>query len=831
MRFKILILVYKINTLYSLAKSILLAFLLMSPEFVNAQVDLSGSISGFVITSEQLPIESSTVILMNAADSTIFKVELADKQGAFNFSGLKPGSYLISFSSVGFIKSFSGPYLLKAGEGLKNIGKIVLTVSSKTLQEVEVTAKERFVEVKAGKVILNVESSILSAGSTAFDILARSPGVQVDNNDNIKLNGKAGVLVMINGKQTFMEKENLVDLLKSTQSNTIESIELISNPSAKYAAAGIASIIDIRIKKNKNFGTNGTLTAMTGVSNMGKAYYPNFRYSSGLSLNHRTEILNVFGNYSHSDVSQSKSIQSNRLIRSADRIIDVNYFSTQQRITESYRIGADFNIAPNHIIGVLFNGSTNKIGIDKLNRSDIYNSGKIDSSIFAESNQNRKLTNSVYNLNYKGAMGKKAGNISIDLDYLTYNRTSLENLSNRFINVSENPYRDNLNLKNNSPSQYTIQSIKVDYSVPLNTSSTLDIGIQTSKVKGESQLDFGTVTNFVFKADARFTNHFTINESINAGFFSYTKDFKNSNLVIGLRAEATETKAISIASGVPTNPKYLDLFPNLQYSQNLNLNHKLLLSYGRRIERPGYDALNPSLAYLDQYSFKSGNPLLKSAYTQNLELTHLYKDKISTTFRVSFVDDVFLDINEQNNETFVNTIITKNLDKQYAYGIEVNAPFEVTKWWNLDFNIQANSIKYSTKSSVGEFTNSSPDVILTSLQSFSLGKTVKAEISSMYETPTVYGIYNFKAVYNVDAGLSMSLFQKKGILKLRLTDLFNSLQNKYDSNFENLDLRIFDKKESSTAQLSFSYSFGRKTIKSARRRNTGSETEQGRVGN
>jgi iron complex outermembrane recepter protein len=808
-----------------------LAILFLSPAFVNAQVELSESVSGLVVSVEQIPIEASTVILMNAADSAIIKVELADKQGVFKFGGLKTGTYLISISSVGFTKSFSGPYLVTAGEGLKNIGKIVLTASSRTLQEVDVTAKERFVEVKPGKVILNVESSILSSGSTAFDILARSPGVQVDNSDNIKLNGKAGVLVMINGKQTFMEKENLVDLLKSTQSNTIESIELISNPSAKYAAAGIASIIDIRIKKNKNFGTNGVLTGMTGFSDMGQSYDPYLRYSGGLSLNHRTKILNVFGNYSHSDVSQSKRILSSRLIKSAERIFDVDYFSTQQRLTESYRMGADFNISPNHIIGALFNGSTNKIGIDKFNTSDIYNSGEIDSTIIAVSNQNRKLTNSVYNLNYKGVLGEKAGNLSIDLDYLSYNRTSLENLTNIFVDSWRIHYRDNLDLQNSSPSQYTIQSVKVDYSVPLNTSSTLDLGIQTSKVKGESQLDFGSVINSVFKPDAQFTNQFTINESIYAGFFSYTKDFKNSNLVVGLRAEATETKAISIKAGDPQNPKYLDLFPNVQYTQNLNPNHKVLLSYGRRIERPGYDALNPSVAYLDQYSFKSGNPLLKSAYTQNLELTHLYKDKISTTFRVSFVDDVFMDINEQNNETLVNTIITKNLDKQYTYGMELNAPFEVTKWWNLDLNVQANMVNYSTMSSVGQFNNSSPDVILTTLQSFSLGKIVKAEISSMYETPAVYGIYNFEAAYNVDAGLSMSLFKKQGSLKLRLTDLFNSSNNEYDSNFEDLDLRIFDKKESRTAQLSFSYSFGRKTIKSARKRSTGSETEQGRVGN
>lgn len=801
---------------------------------VCAQINLAGSIAGGVITDEQLPVEAPTVILMNAADSAVVKVEVGDKQGFFSFSNVKPGNYLISIGSVGFIKTFLGPYTVKAGEGLKDIGKIILKIQSKTLREVEINSKERFVEVKPGKVILNIESSILSAGGTAFDILARAPGVQVDNNDNIKLKGKDGVMVMMNGRQIFMEKENLIDLLKSTQSSNIESIELISNPSAKYAAAGIASIINIRIKKNKNYGTNGVVTAMAGVGDMGKTYDPNLRYNGGLNFNHRNKILNIFGNYSHSDISQSKSIFSNRQLKNSIRTtaIDVDYFSTQQRLTDFYQIGTDYNIGSKHIIGVLFNGSSNKIDINKKNGSTIYNQGKMDSAIYTQSGQTRKLANRMYNFNYKGTpLGEKSGNLSADLDYLSYNRTSLEYLTNNFVNASGSAYRDKLRLKNSSPSQYTIQSLKIDYSLPLNSTASLDVGVQSSKVKGDSRLDFGTLIDTVFKPDARFTNQYTIDERIRAAYFSYNKGFKNSNLVLGLRVEKTNTQGLSVTTGALNSRNYIDLFPNLQYTRNLNKNNKLFVSYGRRIGRPGYDSLNPFLAYLDQYSFRSGNPLLRPAYTQNLELTHIYKENISTTFRTSFVNDFFLDMNEQNDQTFVNTVITKNLDKQFTYGMEVNAPLELSGWWNLNVNVQANMVKYATGASFGRFSNSSPDIIITTLHAISLSKKIKAEVSAIYESPTAYGIYNFKAFYNVDAGFSASLFQNQGSLKLRITDLFNISQSKYSSTFENLNLMYRNKNDSRTAQLSFSYSFGKKTIKSARKRKTGSESEQSRVGN
>ncbi len=821
-----------IKLYFSSFRYILLSFFLLLSLSLSAQSVNSFGLTGKVIDAEKIRLEAATVILLNSIDSSIVKVEISSNQGNFTFNNLQAGSYLIAVSSVGYVKNTSGPYILKSTDKIKDIGNIQLKLYNKLLNEVDIEAKNRFVEVTAGKVSLNVANSILSSGSTAFDILNRAPGVQIDNSDLIKLNGKAGVLVLVNGKETFMETANLIDMLKSMQSSNIESIELISNPTAKYSAAGIASIINIKVKKNKNYGTNGVISAMAGLGSLGNDYDPNFRYNGGLSVNHRNKFLNVFGNYTHADINQSKYITSNRQLQNLNQTaIDVDYFSTQERLSDNYRAGIDFSLSPSHVIGVLYSGSRNDIAIEKNNQSDIYNQGKVDSTIFAASGQNRLLTNNNYNLNYKGSLGEKIGNVSIDFDYLRYKRQSIEMLTNTFQTASGSSYRDELDLLNNSPSNYNIKSVKADYTLPLNKSSSLDLGIQASNVLGKNYLNFGPLVNTVFYPDSRFTNTYNIDEKIRAAFFSYNKEFKNSSIVIGLRAEQTKTNGQSITTGTNYIRDYTDLFPNFQYTQTLNKNNKLLLSLGRRIGRPGYEALNPFLAYLDQYSFKSGNPYLKPAYTNNAEATHVYKDKISTTLRLSFVKDVFLDINNQNDQTFVNTIMTQNLDRQLTYGLEVNAPLDITDWWNIELNMQANMVSYSTQSSIGAYTNSSPDIIFNTLQNFTLSKNIKAEISTEYENPTVYGVYNFDASYNVDAGFSASMFKKQGNLRLRLTDIFNISQSRYSSFYENLNLNMLNKLESRTAQLSFSYNFGKTTIKSARRRSTGSETEQNRVGN
>ena len=232
-----------------------------------------------------------------------------------------------------------------------------------------------------------------------------------------------------------------------------------------------------------------------------------------------------------------------------------------------------------------------------------FSPGNADSTIRTGSDQDRGLNNAVFNINYKGLLGEKAGSISFDWDYIKYKRNSTELLTNDFFDAGNDPYRESLLLSNSSPSGYDVQSVKIDYAVSLTKKSKLEMGLQGSEVKGNSRLDFGRIISGDLYPDAQFTNRFLIDEQIGAGYINYDVDFKKGSLSLGLRAENTVSKGTSLITGGSNTRDYLNFFPNIQYTYNFNKHSNLLMSYSRRISRPGYDNLNPFVAYLDQFSF------------------------------------------------------------------------------------------------------------------------------------------------------------------------------------------------------------------------------------
>ncbi|NEU09243.1 TonB-dependent receptor [Flavihumibacter sp. R14] len=786
---------------------------------------------GLVENQEQKPLEGSVISLTRSSDSSIVKFEVSDKSGVFQFNSLKKDSYLLRITCVGYKTQFVGPVnYTSAGPGI-DVGRIRLQRDLIDLKEVSIVDKKSFIELKPGKVVLNVSSSILAAGNSAYDIMKTAPGVQMDAEDNIRLNGKTNVLIVINGKQTFMERDAVLDILKSTLSNEIEEIELISNPSSKFDAAGSGAVINIKTKKNKNFGANGSLTGMAGISDNPRDTDPNKRFNSGLNLNFRSRTLNLFGSYNYADVPVSRDISIDRRIDNALQTnINVDYESLSRRLSDVYRLGADLTLVPDHVIGFMVNGSTNDLRINKRNNSDIVNRGVLDSTIRTSSGQNRGLSTQVFNFNYKGRLGKRGGDISFDWDIINYERTSTELLTNEFFDAANNPYRESLLFKNSSPSGYNVQSLRIDYTVALSKKGRLELGVQGSKVKGDSHLDFGRQISADFYPDDRFTNHFLIDEQITAGYANYNFDFRSSSLVLGLRAENTRSEGTSVIRDETNSRSYFNFFPNLQFSQTLDKDNTLLFSLSRRITRPGYDNLTPFVAYLDQYSYRSGNPLINPEFSNIAEITHVYKSKFSSTLRAKLTNDLIQEISEQDDVTHVNTVISRNIDHHYFYGLEFNAPVELLSWWNVNLNLQTMYERYVTSSVTGSFKNISPSLIFSAIQSFNLTGNLSAEINSKYESPTVYGIYSYKAAYNVDAAVSQSLLKNKATLRFRVSDIFNTSANQYSSNYRNLNLHSREKRDSRIAQLSFSYLFGRQTVKGARKRNTGSENEQGRIG-
>ncbi len=663
----------------------------------------------------------------------------------------------MSVSFTGFKKQLTETCTISEGKPDQDIGLIILLPSDHILNEVTVTAAtKKLLDVRPGKITMNIENSILAAGNTAYELLKRSPGVQIDNSDMIKLNGRQGVLIMINGRQIFMDNDALIELLQNTQSNDVELIELMSNPSAKYEAQGSGAIINIKLKKNKNFGTNGSVSGAFGISDLGRAYDFNKRYNGGLSLNYRSKSINLFGSDNYANTTFLKSSLNNRDINAINQPInvDVDYLGKQLRESHTYKAGADFSIDPKNIIGVLVSGSLSNVTLDKNNKSVFSSQGKKDSSILTNSNQSRRFSNIGFNMNYKGTSGKKNAELSIDLDYLDYDRESLEYLTNDFLDAFNNPYQPFLIYRNNSPSEFKARSFKIDYSLPFTKTQKVEMGVQGSKVTGDNKLYFDEVAGSTLKSDTRFTNRFKIDQQITGGYISYKTGFKKLDVQAGLRVEHTYSVENSITYSKTTKQNYIDFFPSLQYNYNLNENNQFSVSYGRRILRPQYDDLNPSIAYLDKYTFRSGNPSLSPEYTHNIEFSHVYKDKFTTTLRATLINDVILGVFEQDDDTKVNTYIKRNIDRQFSYGLDFNAPVDITSWWNSSISFGAFYQRFTDKSLGGNLDNASPAILISATQSFSFKYDFNAELFSRYESPAKYGISDFKALYSIDAGMN-----------------------------------------------------------------------------
>jgi len=780
-------------------------------------------IKGKVLIENHSPAVASTIILLKLKDSSIVSSAVIDKNGLFQFAGIEPGNYLLLVSTVGYNKSYTGPYSLVADQ-IFTTTDIILKPSATQLKEVSVVSNKPDIEVKPGKIIINVQNSLLAAGNSVFDILRESPGVRVDNNNNISIVGRQSALITIDGKPTNLSGDDLAGILKSMQSSTIDYIELITSGSAKYDASG-GGIINIVLKKGKNTGANATVTGSAGY---GKYY----KSSAGIVFNDRTDKFNIFGNYSYTDNKTFHNIITDRDINFDNTMSDyhVDYNGVQKSYNNNFSLGTDYFISPNHTIGFLVSGYIRSDDYVKDNNLKIYNQSVLDSTITANSDLNRHVSSVNYNLNYNGKLDKAGKTLSADFNYTTYNRTSAEYITNDFYDASGNTYRSPLLLQNLSPSNIHIWLSKVDFTDPISKTSKFEAGIKFSDVTSNNDLIFGPFEDGMYQSDPAFSNHFVYTENVNSGYVNYDNKFDKFDLTTGLRAEQTIAKGNSVTSGQIVNSNYTDLFPQVLLTYKYDDKNEFSLSYNRGIKRPAYEDLNPFLYYIDLYDYGSGNPNLKPEYTNTIELSHSYNKAFLVTLYTSIVNNAYeFPFYEQNDTSKVNITTRKNLGDVYNYGVKYSALVVFTNWWNADFNLDASYQRYVSYPVNGNLNKGVQDIIFSSNQHFIISNTISAELSGHYESPTFYGINQIKANYAVDAGIGKQLFNKRGSLKLSAYDIFNTLRDRSYTNYENLNITTMDKKESQVVRLTFTYRFGKTYVKSNPTHNTGNEDEQTRT--
>ena len=520
------------------------------------------------------------MMLLKATDSTLVKGAISDASGKYTFESVGAGRYLVMAQQLGYRKTYSAPFALDEAHPAIELPTLVMADESKNLTEVNVVAKKPFIEQQVDRMVVNVENSIVASGNTALEVLEKAPGVTIDRqNDQIQLKGKSGVIVYIDGKQTYLSQQEVSNLLKNTPSDNIASIEIITNPGSKYDAAGNSGIINIKMKKNKNFGTNGSFIVGTGygwVNNLSGARDNLPKFNTSLNLNNRTSKVNLFGNYSYVNRESAQSNILNRIIpyNGHTTYFDQTSFRPNQFVGHTYKVGADYYINPKSTLGVVVNGFANDWRSGGTNSTLISNENRqLTSNPITQTNMGELLKNVTGNLNYKYEFDGKDRSVgprewTADADYVRYNGHNTNNLSTVYNGPRGGTIRPQQDVRNNMPSTISILAFKTDYVHPLKKGAKLEAGLKSSFVNADNNSVFDTLQQETkqWLFDASRSNRFAYQENINAGYVNYAgKLGKKLKVQAGLRAEHTHSVGTSITLNQRVDRNYMNFFPTLVF--------------------------------------------------------------------------------------------------------------------------------------------------------------------------------------------------------------------------------------------------------------------------
>jgi hypothetical protein len=804
--------------------------LLLSVSVFMAFTSIAQNIKGVVKDAEGKLLANASVSLLNAKDSGVVKLAVTNTSGEYQFQNIKTGRYLTNVTYVGFAASYS-PAFEVAGSGDVNVSTIALTKMTNGLKDVVVTTQKPIVEVKADKTILNVENTINAVGSDALELLRKSPGVLVDKDDNISLAGKNGVQIYIDGKPSPLTGTDLAYYLKSLQSSQIESIELITNPSAKYEAEGNAGIINIRLKKNKAFGTNGSVNVGYNIG-----IYP--KYNAGFSLNHRNKRVNIFGNYNFNDNKNEGFMNIYRI--QLDTIFDQHSKMLFKNISHNFKTGVDYFINSRNTIGVMVNGNIADPHFGNQSSTTItyQPTDSVNRILKADNTSVSTRDNVNANLNYHFA-DTSGHELNVDADYGYYNIKSNQYQPNYYYDPTgenlENQYVYNMI----APTKIDIYSAKADYEQNFKKGK-LGYGAKISYVKTTNNFDrYNVYTNDKFLDTLR-SNDFDYKENINAAYVNYNRQFKTIMIQAGLRVENTNSKGISngynldggdyVAYDSVFKRNYTDFFPSAAVTFNKNPKNQWGLAYSRRIDRPAYQDLNPFEFKLDEYTYQKGNTQLTPQYTNSVSLTNTLGYKLTTKLTYSHVNDVFSQIIDTADKS--KTFITKkNLATQDMVSLNVSMPWQ-KKWYGVFANVNSYYTHYKANFGAGRTIDLEVYAVnVYAQQTVKIAKSTTIEISGFYSSPSIWqGTFKSAAIWSVDGGVQQTLFKGKAVAKASVTDIFQTLRWSGVSDFAGQYMKVNGGNESRQLRLSFMYRFGSSQVKASRQRKTGAEEEGQRVG-
>ncbi len=794
------------------------------------------SISGQVKDENQKPYAGATVSLYRAKDTVLVKAAFTNKAGEFAFEGVKENNYIVGVSAVGYQRSLSA--VLKADGGSIIVPAFSLATEAKGLKDVTVQAKKPLFEQKPDKMVVNVEASPSNAGANALEILEKSPGITVDKDGNISLKGKAGVQIFMDGKPAYLSGQDLINYLRNLSGAQLDQIEIMTNPPAKYDAAGNSGIINIKTKKTKQLGYN--VTAQAGYT---QGVYA--RNNQNINFNYRKNKLNLFGTLSRNERTRMEELSIQRkFLENNTKNVKFHFKQTSNmknwNASNSVKLGSDYYVSKKTTIGAVVNGFYNPGKFN--NTSDIFRSDANNVLIgktYANSKSRNLWQNFSANTNFRHVFDSTGRELTADVDYIHYNANNTQNLSNYYFDALGSISRKADTLYGALPQLINIYSAKADYVHPLKKGAKFEAGFKIASVKSDANAVYDTVNNNILMRDYGRSNHFIYDERINAAYASYSRPLsKKISAQLGLRIENTTAHGNSSGKVYRNNGwqnfdttftlNYTQLFPTAYVQYAASQKHSWVLNYGRRIRRPDYESLNPFVEFLDIYTFEQGNPNLRPQFSHNIELSHTYAGFLTTTLNYTKTNNIIQQVLEQNTDRQETFVKQANIANQRQLGIAVSAYKQIKSFGgNLYVNVYNNKFDGLVNNSF--VTLSATTAVFSASANYKFKKGITTEVNGFYRTPGFEGVFNIRGMGAFNWGVSVPVMKTKGTIRLSVRDMFWTQRAKGNIQYGDIDASFQNINDSRTVGLNFTYRLTKGKVNGSKRKTGGAGDEQNRV--
>ena len=633
------------------------------------------SINGRVKDENNKPIPFCNVTLKELLNENNISGTTTDDNGLFEIEKLKAVDYLLSVSYLGF-NTFQDTIKLQKN---LTINDIILKEQSQNLDDVTIIAKRPTVKRMVDRLIFNVENSTLS-NDNVLDVLKHTPGVLVYNG-NISVKNSVPV-IYINDRKVHLSSSEVQQLLEGTSAINVKSIEVITNPPAKYEAEG-GSVINIVTSKNIISGYNGSIY---GNFKQGQEYP---KYSFGTNHFFKTKVIDAYFNYSNSprkdyrhNNETIKFINNNEVTSSWE----TDFKRTKETSSQNINSNIDFNLNDNNIIGLSTNmlispRDNSKTSVNSF--TEVYDSNGVLDSTFHTIN---KLVDETYNLaftlDFVHKFKKEGEKLSANVHYTNYDFSSYQNVDTDYRFPDESLIRTN-RFQTFSSQNIEISTAQIDYELPINDSSNFESGLKVSNIDSKSVLNQFTFENGIKTEDIQNSDTFLYDEINYAAYSSYSKDWESWSIKWGIRAEYTDFKGNSLSTDETNKNDYLKLFPSVYVLHSFNEHHEIYFNYNKRITRPRYSELNPFKYYLNDNAYLTGNPKLKPEIDDVFILGYTLNKKYTFEAYYRYENNPTLEITLQDNTENIIKYINTNIDKNISYGLDFTTYTKITKDWNL----------------------------------------------------------------------------------------------------------------------------------------------------